>query len=124
MGFEKRSSAASSIWPGHGLRVTGGINGKDFRISSREYLSSTEYLSDSTDQWTPGPVLPVGIYDHCQVTAGPDVIITGGFDGNSIMVLPVLTRYPLMAVAGPHSLTWPLVGLNMPVWSIKTTCMS
>merc|ERR1712204_152629 len=99
-----------------------GINGKDFRISSREYLSSTEYLSTSTGQWTPGPVLPVGIYDHCQVTAGSDVIITGGYDGNSYNGLA--SAYKLSTAGGPHSLTWPLVGLVMHVWSIKTTCMS
>merc|ERR1712086_1022492 len=69
--LEKRAFAASSIWPGHGLLVTGGDNGDD-------RLSSTEYLSTSSGQWTPGPVLPVVMRWHCQVTAGSDVIITGG----------------------------------------------
>merc|ERR1712106_557495 len=66
--LKKRRDAASSIWPGHGLLVTGGYTGHDFE------LSSTEYLSTSSGQWTPGPVLPLGMYSHCQVTAGPDVI--------------------------------------------------
>jgi len=69
--MEKREGAASSIWPGHGLLVTGGY-------SSNGRLSSTEYLSAS-GQWTPGPVLPRVMYSHCQVTAGPDVFLTGGY---------------------------------------------
>merc|ERR1712086_1107615 len=78
--LEKRAYAASSYWPGHGLLVTGGRNGY-------VTLSSTEYLSTSSahGQWTPGPDLPEGIAGHCQVTAGPDVIITGGFVGNSML---------------------------------------
>jgi len=68
--LEKRVGAASSLWPGHGLLVTGGFNG-NVRLSSTEYLSAT-------GQWTPGPVLPVEMHSHCQVTAGSDVIITGG----------------------------------------------
>merc|ERR1712106_257679 len=74
--LDKRGAAASSIWPGRGLLVTGGGN-------DNYPLSSTEYLSAS-DQWTSGPVLPVGMLSHCQVTAGPDVIITGGWNGNSL----------------------------------------
>jgi len=72
--MEKRMQAASSVWPGHGLLVTGGD-------SDNGLLSSTEYLSAS-GQWTPGPDLPVAMVAHCQVTAGPDVIITGGGNGN------------------------------------------
>jgi len=69
--LEGRSNAASSIWPGQGLLVTGGSNWGP-------RLSSTEYLSTSSGQWTSGPALPVEMSDHCQVTVGPDVIITGG----------------------------------------------
>jgi len=66
-------SLTGSSWKEeHGLLVTGGWNGNG------DLLSSTEYLSAS-GQWTPGPVLPVAMWRHCQVTAGSDVIITGGF---------------------------------------------
>merc|ERR1712129_684298 len=74
--LEKRMAAASSIWPGHGLLVTGGSSHDD-----DAGLSSTEYLSAS-GQWTPGPVLPEAMVWHCQVTAGSDVIVTGGLNGN------------------------------------------
>jgi len=67
--LEKRVGAASSLWPGQGLLVTGGFNG-NVRVSSTEYLSAS-------GQWTPGPVLPVEMHSHCQVKAGSDVIITG-----------------------------------------------
>merc|ERR1712106_265041 len=65
----------SSIWPGRGLLVTGGSRGGFDNRNGR--VSSTEYLSAS-GQWTPGPALPVAMDGHCQVTAGSDVIITGG----------------------------------------------
>ena len=81
--LEKRGGIASSIWPGHGLLVTGGWNGN--------YLSSTEYLSASgqwwTRQWTHGPILPVAMSSHCQVTAASDVIVTG----NIIMSISMCT---------------------------------
>ena len=70
---EKRAYAASSYWPGHGLLVTGGRNGY-------VTLSSTEYLSTFYGERTPGPVLPEEIAGHCQVTVGPDVIITGNIN--------------------------------------------
>ena len=76
--LEKRESAASSIWPGHGLLVTGGYNlNRNEQIG--ESLSSTEYLSSSR-QWTPGPALPDLMLGHCQVTAGSDVIIAGNIN--------------------------------------------
>jgi len=101
--MEKREWAASSIWPGHGLLVTGGYNHNPGESGKK--WSSTEYLS-SSKQWTPGPVLPVGMYGHCQVTAGSDVIIAGGRsdggylasaykmseDGRSWSQLPSMTR--------------------------------
>merc|ERR1712106_43173 len=87
--LEKRWQAASSIWPGHGLLVTGGSSklGRvtlfGFGGSYAKQLSSTEYLSES-GQWTPGPVLPVVMEGHCQVTADSDVIVTGGLGNGRI----------------------------------------
>jgi len=86
---EKRAYAASSYWPGHGLLVTGGRNGY-------VTLSSTEYLSTFYGERTPGPVLPEEIAGHCQVTVGPDVIITG----NIIMSTSMCAGLILSLVGG------------------------
>ena len=65
--MQKKIYAAAASMTDDGLLVTGGWDGS--------YHSSTEYFSSG--QWVSGPALPVTMYNHCQVTVGTVVIVTG-----------------------------------------------
>ena len=77
-----RKEAGSSNFDG-GWLVTGGATSAYSIFSS--VISSTEVLDSGN--WTSNISLPQGIYRHCQLTIGNNIIITG--DGESIL-LPLL----------------------------------
>merc|ERR1712179_390120 len=68
-----RPGAASS-WTQKGLFVTGGRYTEDLIHSSTEHLTVG-------GGWEYGPRLPHNLASHCQVSAGSDVYILGGYNG-------------------------------------------
>ena len=66
-------AASSSYGDGYNWMVTGGT------LKNGKTLNTSEIYDAATNKWREGPELPLDLQQHCQVQVSGEVIITGKF---------------------------------------------